>query len=59
MIFNCYLTMRKLKAASWVKYKNIHPRIHLSKIWKIMEQTDSKGKALPFSFQYAKKNGEL
>ena len=37
----------------------MHPRIHLSKIWKIMEQTDSKGKALLFSFQYAKKNGEL
>ncbi len=37
----------------------MHPRIHLSKIWKIIEQTDSKGKTLPFSFQYAKKNGEL
>jgi hypothetical protein len=42
-----------------IKNKIMHPRIHLSKIWKIMEQTDSKGKALAFSFQYAKKNGEL
>ena len=37
----------------------MHPRIHHSKIWKIMEHTDSKGKPQPFSFQYAKKNGEL
>jgi len=35
------------------------PRIHLPKIWKIMEQTDRKGKPVPFSFQYAKLNGEM
>lgn len=34
-------------------------RIHLSKIWAIMEQTDRRGKPKPFTFQYAKKNGEL
>ncbi len=34
-------------------------RIHLPKIWKIMEKQDRKGKPVPFSFQYAKKNGEL
>jgi len=34
-------------------------RIHISKIWAIMEEKDRRGKLKPFSFQYAKKNGEL
>jgi hypothetical protein len=34
-------------------------RIHLSQIWKIMEEKDRLGKPKPFSFQYAKKSGEL
>ena len=34
-------------------------RIHLSQIWKIMDEKDRLGKPKPFSFQYAKKSGEL
>ena len=34
-------------------------RIHLSQIWKLMEERDRLGKPKPFSFQYAKKSGEL
>ena len=34
-------------------------RIHLSKIWKIILEKDRLNKQIPFSFQYAKKNGEL
>ena len=34
-------------------------RIHQSKIWAIMEQTDKRGKPVPFSFQYAKMDGTL
>ena len=34
-------------------------RIHLSQIWKIMDERDRLGKPKPFSFQYAKKSGEL
>jgi hypothetical protein len=34
-------------------------RIHISKIWTKMEEKDRRGKLKPFSFQYAKINGEL
>lgn len=33
--------------------------IHISKIWAMMEEKDRRGKLKLFSFQYAKKNGEL
>ena len=34
-------------------------RIHLSQTWKIMEERDRLSKPKPFSFQYARKSGEL
>ena len=34
-------------------------RIHLSKIWAEMESKDDRGNPVPFSFQYAKKDGTL
>jgi hypothetical protein len=34
-------------------------RIHLSQIWKIMEEKDRLSKPKAFSFQYAQKSGVL
>ena len=34
-------------------------RIHISKIWKLMEEKDRLGKPKPFTFKYAKLDGEL
>ena len=33
--------------------------IKQSEIWSMMEAKSSDGKAIPFTFQYAKKNGDL
>jgi hypothetical protein len=34
-------------------------RIHISKIWAIMDERDRRGKPVPFTFQYANAKGEL
>lgn len=34
-------------------------RIHLSKVWDIMQQKDARGNYVPFSFSYAKLDGTL
>jgi hypothetical protein len=34
-------------------------RIHISKVWGIMEQVDVMGKPKTFKFEYVKLNGEL
>ncbi len=34
-------------------------RIHIKKVFEIMQKKDKNGKSIPFSFRYAKLNGEL